>query len=278
VQPKVELPPDPQPEERAPDRRPSSSGKQAPVTQVIPGPVLPGLTDTGGTPFRPASVSTPVVKGDSRQVNKIALNQLVTGGYNTSGRPGHDGVMVVIEPRDAQNQLIDAPAQVSVVVLDPALTGQAARVARWDFSADEIAARFRKTVVATGIQLEMPWPAGPPVHNDLHVFVRYATSDGRKLQVDKPIKVALAGDPMNRGAAPTPATPAAPDEPAGPDLQATRPAEAWRRASAPAARADDAPPLRTAEAPRFISRRPAEPSPGSSDPTLQRPVWSPKRP
>ena len=35
----------------------------------------------------------------------------------------------------------------------------------------------------------MAWPDGPPKHHKLHVFVRYVTADGRKLQTDGPIDV-----------------------------------------------------------------------------------------
>ena len=46
----------------------------------------------------------------------------------------------------------------------------------------------------------MAWPDGPPKHHKLHVFVRYVTADGRKLQTDRPIDVASPGEPPTRGA------------------------------------------------------------------------------
>ena len=43
----------------------------------------------------------------------------------------------------------------SVVVIDPALDGNAARVARWDFTAAETAAMFRRSGAALAIHLTM---------------------------------------------------------------------------------------------------------------------------
>lgn len=162
-----------------------------PGTAPVFVPAKTGLSPSPN-PAKPAA--------DNKQVQKIVLNRMLTGGYNTSGKSGHDGVMVVIEPHNAQGEVLTAPGDLSIVVVDPALGGAVSRVARWDFTANEVAARFRKTIVANGIQLEMPWPADPPQHEDLHVFVRYTTADGRKLEADKPIKVKPPIDVVERGA------------------------------------------------------------------------------
>ena len=89
---------------------------------------------------------------------------MLTGGLNDDD--GRDkGLLVVIEPRDAENRVIDAPAEVSVAVLDPAVTdreGYATRVARWDFTAGEIAQMFRRTSAGPAIHIEAAWPDGRP--------------------------------------------------------------------------------------------------------------------
>ena len=52
---------------------------------------------------------------DSGQVIRIQLNDRLTGGFNSDRRPGHDGVMVVIEPQDAYANYVPAPAAVTVL-------------------------------------------------------------------------------------------------------------------------------------------------------------------
>jgi hypothetical protein len=120
----------------------------------------------------------------------LLVNRALSGGFDADGRPGDEGVIVVIEPRDRQDRYVAAPGDVALVLLDPALD---ARIARWDFSAAETARMFHDSTFGRGIQLEMTWPGEPPKNRDLHVFVRYTTADGRQLDVDQPIRVEPSG-------------------------------------------------------------------------------------
>ncbi len=145
-----------------------------------------------------ASAQPLTPSGDSRQVASIALNRTLTGSILADDRSSDQGLLVVIEPRDRTGRPVDAPAEVNVVVLDPALKGEAARVARWDFAAAETAAMFRRNGSNLAIHLTTVWPGEPPTHNKLHLFVRYVTADGRKLEADQPIEVILPGDQTTR--------------------------------------------------------------------------------
>jgi hypothetical protein len=44
-----------------------------------------------------------------------------------------------------------------------------------------------------GIQLMLGWPDKAPRSRQLHVFVRYETADGRKLEADQPLVVDESG-------------------------------------------------------------------------------------
>ena len=214
-----------------------------------------------------ASNRVPAPRVDNTQVHAITLHRLLTGGYNADGRPGHEGVGVLVEPRDAQGRLVNAAAPVSVVVLDRAATGEAARVARWDFAADQLAALWRKMPLGEGFMLQMPWPDQPPAHGQLKLFIRFTTDDGRKLEADRDIEVQLAG------------LPTAEWSPAGPrELPAQGgPAPLWQQRRL--ATQNEGPALEPAET---AQRPPAPPPPAESDTppaqtALDRPAWSPHR-
>lgn len=170
-----------------PSATPDSNQLKPPSINLpdIPGPLngLPNLLKV------PDKVSATFEAG--RQVEKILLKRLLTGGYDSDLLPGDEGVSTVIEPHDANGNIVAGAAPISVVVLDPALNGEDARIARWDFTADEVARMYRKTLLAEGIHLEMMWPAAPPKNSKLHLFVRYTTPDGRKIETNRPIKVRL---------------------------------------------------------------------------------------
>ena len=209
-------------------------------------PVFPRPSGEGGgqaPPFNPgAGPSGATAQPHSTKVASLVLNRMLCGGYNADGRPGDEGITVVLEPRDAHGRIVKAPADVSVVVLDQALDGEAARVARWDFSATDLAGRFS---TGQGMLIQSTWPAARPLHGDLHLFVRYTTHDGRRFEVDRPIRVVLAEE-RSPGWVPR--------EPTADDVQAN--------ISSPQPRI----PISSSR----IASRPAETK-------LQRPVWSPNR-
>lgn len=155
---------------------------------------IPGVTDQGAlAPLTendvPITINAPsVLVADSEDVVRIALNRDLTGGLDTNGQPGTEGIRVAIEPLDDSNKIIRAPAEVSVVLLDPAETGVAARVDRWDIDT----AAIRRSMVnrrQPAIYLELPWSGKPPRNSNLHLFARYTTSDGRKLEADRQINI-----------------------------------------------------------------------------------------
>jgi hypothetical protein len=121
-----------------------------------------------------------------RRVTHLFLNPAFTGGNDLDGQSGDDGLLVVLEPRNAANEYIPAAGSVSVVVLDPKRVGDAARIARWDFDAAQLADKF-DAGTTRGLNLSLPWPATTPRSEKLHLFVRYVTPDGRNLQSDREI-------------------------------------------------------------------------------------------
>ena len=126
---------------------------------------------------------------DNRTVWQITLHPSLTGGIGDSAS-GDQGLLVVVEPRDQAGNIVLAAGQTSVALIDPALSGEQARLARWDFS-DAETQRAMHTGSEPGIHLRLPWRYAPS-HDRLKVFVRFTTRDGRKLQAEHTIAVAPA--------------------------------------------------------------------------------------
>lgn len=126
-------------------------------------------------------------------VSQISLNRKLTGGHNIDGQPGDEGMMVVVEPLNAAGELLEVPGEVSIVVLDPALEGEEARVARWDFTSSESADHLKRTPMGDGLHFDLRWPHSPPTHRLLNLYVRYTTADGRKLQLEKQVEIEPPG-------------------------------------------------------------------------------------
>ena len=156
------------------------------------------------------------------EVTEITLNRMLTGGMNRDHRNGDEGILVVVEPRNPKNQIVPALGEISIVVLDPALEGEAARIARWDITPQELENSFRGRKLGRGLQLALPWPGDPPQHTDLHLFVRFVADDGRKLIADRELKIEPPGGGSDGGwvpvSQPTAATPRLAPPAVGPQL------------------------------------------------------------
>jgi hypothetical protein len=156
----------------------------------------PGVEVTPGTETPPGAEPTP---GDQQPAvegapTSLSINRRLTGGLDRDNAGGDEGILVMVEPRNDQGQLVKSPGAVSVVVMDPAASGDAARVARWDFQAHEFDDHFKRSTFGTGLQYELSWPGEAPTNRDLVLFVRYIGADGAKVTTEAPLHVRMASD------------------------------------------------------------------------------------
>ncbi len=183
--PKIELPPGVEEGKR----RSSSPGVMRPAS-AIKGQ-SPGVTAKQG-PLNDEELAAAIVSALDQRVESISLNPRLTGGADFDGQPGDDGICVLVEPRNRSGDFVPEPARVSVVLLDPARTGDDARIARWDLDADASREFLQTESLDRGLLLRLPWQAALPERNRAHLFVRYVTADGRKVEADREIEIESA--------------------------------------------------------------------------------------
>jgi hypothetical protein len=183
------------PQGEVPDRL-KVPGDHSPARPSIP-PVTPtageystGVAPPWNTAGQPARE---VAAGPGAAIAQITLHPALTGGIGTNGRTADEGLLVVVEPRDFAGNIIAQPADLKVALVDPALSGEKSRLARWDFSAAQTQGMVH-TGAQPGIHVRLPWKS-MPAHDRLKVYVRYTTPDGRKLQAERLIGVALNDSP-----------------------------------------------------------------------------------
>lgn len=154
----------------------------------------PKATDRAESSAPPPNVLAPstAASRSGGDVRSITLGRR-TGGLQLDSAPGDDGVLVVIEARNARGEATSARAAASLVLIDPAVPGEGGRYARWDLDADDVEALFRTPQGSdeAGTYFELPWPDGPPAHTRLKLFVRMTTDDGRQLQAERDVVVEL---------------------------------------------------------------------------------------
>jgi hypothetical protein len=231
---------------------------KSPVIELPRDLQSPGQAPLGPRSSEPSGAKPPdggawAAPADSARAAQITIGQCATYPASSSVGTHPGGLAVIVEPRDITGRVLAAPGDVSAVLVDRAAAEGAAPVARWDFRAAQTAGMLVRGPHG-GINLNLPWADGPPAQNGLRLFVRYTTRDGRKLQVERPLDLAAAGQRPS-GWLPTPQ---------GPTTEPIAPKDAWRPSDSGGAAPSEAEPDRTASHP--------------SDPTPRRPVWSPERP
>ncbi len=157
----------------------------------------PGNADPSDAPpfeSEPEAIPAPAGEGaiEDPNVNDVTFHRLLTGGYDADGRPGDDGLSVVLEPRNPRGQLVRTPGDVEIALVDSE-RGGSGRVAQWKFTAAELAGRWERRTVGEGFFLELPWPNQPPDSRQLDLVVTYRTPRGRRLVAEKQIAIDPVG-------------------------------------------------------------------------------------
>lgn len=186
--PTIELPPGVEEGRRT---RPDA----APAVQRRPGPPLVPASAVQPKASRPLSdqeLAAAIVSALDQRVETIHLNPRLTHGADFDGKPGDDGISVLIEPRNRHGSFVPEAGRMTIVLLDPSESDEAARLARWDLDADSIRKFLQTDSLDSGVLLRLPWQDKVPEGKRLHLFVRYLTEDGRKLETDRQIEIASA--------------------------------------------------------------------------------------
>lgn len=241
--PTIELPPGVE----AGARNPADG---APTAQRKPGPPLVLASAVPASVARPLSdheLAAAIVEALDQRVETIQLNPRLTHGVDFDGVPGDDGISVLIEPRNRSGGFVPETGRISIVLLDPDQADDAAaRIARWDFEADSIRKFLQTDSLDSGVLLRLPWQDKIPDRKRLHLFVRYLTEDGRKLETDRQIEIESADLIAQRWAPRSSPSPerASPREAIAhrrPKEEATEPAVAQAAAEKPVTRAPTSP-------------------------------------
>ena len=150
------------------------------------------------TPESEVALSVPaaevVIDADPRDVETLELNNFFTGGNNTDGVPGDEGISLLIETRNAYGDVVPPRGEIDISLLDPSASSEGeARVGRWRLTVQEVRERFRDVAVGKGVRLNLPWQGATPRREKLRLFVRHTSADGERIQADQEINIELPG-------------------------------------------------------------------------------------
>lgn len=133
------------------------------------------------------------------RVEKLAFQDLLTGGLDRDGRPGDDELNVVLVPQDKQGGTVKLPGRLKVVCFEIGAASERRALAEWEFAPEDLRDRWTSGLFGGGFHLQLAWPEKPRQPN-LLLVATLDTADGRHFEANRTLAVVV--DPTVAGTAP----------------------------------------------------------------------------
>jgi len=123
-------------------------------------------------------------------IRAIRLSQEKTAGQNLDQNPGHDGLMVVVQPIDQDGNVIPVAGDMTISIIDPKAATSRQRISFYRLPADEVEEMLETSeALGPGIHLPVAWNHQIPQHADLKVFVRFTSENNRRFEASMPVQI-----------------------------------------------------------------------------------------
>ncbi len=183
--PEVEVPPLELPEIRPPHPDVPDAGGEAPLFDPSAG-LRPLAPPASAGLLRPAAAEVP-----AEPTMQLVFHDALTRGLDLDGRPGDEGLRLVVTLVDAAGQPLRVPVRLAVAVVDPQLPKQHARLAFWEFTPEQSFEAFGSTPFGEGYFFELLWQRVAPANPKIEIHVRAITPGGQELRAVKPLVIAV---------------------------------------------------------------------------------------
>ncbi len=126
------------------------------------------------------------------RAEKIKFNMLMTSGQDRDGRPGDEGLSVLLTPVDSQGDLVKLAGEVELDLFDMTRPADQQHLGQWKFTLDEVRDRWHKGFLSAGYLFQVDWQS-PPTAAELTLHARMSVADGRQFDATTQVKVTPAG-------------------------------------------------------------------------------------
>jgi hypothetical protein len=114
------------------------------------------------------------------KIVEVGFHPTLSRGHNFDGKPGDDGIYIVVVPRNQHGESINEAGALTVIA-EETIEGEPHRISAWEFSAKQLEESLEPIGVSQGFHLKLPWKKGPPQGRTIQVFLKFALEDGRTL-------------------------------------------------------------------------------------------------
>lgn len=182
--------------ERAPRGLPSGDSEASLLDRKI---LLPASSASGVGPsgVNPSGIATPVIQSSAVQaleargkpgriptkptdsrVREIDWHPTMCRAQNSDGKPGDDGLYLVLIPRNTAGQFVPSLGALTLVVEETLADGSVARIGRYEFSEAELKDYLEPVGSAPGLHIPIRWTEQRPAGTSVEVYAKLTMPDG----------------------------------------------------------------------------------------------------
>jgi hypothetical protein len=123
--------------------------------------------------------------------DKLEIDGL-SGGYDTDGQPGDEGVVVYLRPIDAEGDVLKVAGEIRIQLYDLAAPPAENLLGEYVIPVEQARNLWYGKLLTYFYAVKCPWPHGPPKHPEITIratFIDYLTQ--RVISAQRPCTVAL---------------------------------------------------------------------------------------
>jgi hypothetical protein len=130
-----------------------------------------------------------------------------TGGIDDDNRPGDEGILVVVVPRDVDTSPVKVAGTLKVAAFEVTTEGLKIPLSTWDVSATELRKSWRTGLLSSGYHVSLPFQRFP-TNPKVRIIATFLPLEGGIYEAEKDVTVRLATEirpcPPNEVLPPTP--------------------------------------------------------------------------
>jgi hypothetical protein len=182
--------------ERAPRGLPSGDSEASLLDRkiLLPASTVPGVNPSG---VNLSGIATPVIQSSAVQaleargksgriptkptdsrVREIDWHPTMCRAQNSDGKPGDDGLYLVLIPRNTAGQFVPSLGALTLVVEETLADGSVARIGRYEFSEAELKDYLEPVGSAPGLHIPIRWTEQRPAGTSVEVYAKLTMPDG----------------------------------------------------------------------------------------------------
>jgi hypothetical protein len=182
--------------ERAPRGLPSGDSEASLLDRKIqlPASIVPGVNPSG---VNPSGIATPVIQTSAVQaleargkpgriptkptdsrVREIDWHPTMCRAQNSDGKPGDDGLYLVLIPRNTAGQFVPSLGALTLVVEETLADGSVARIGRYEYPEAELKDYLEPVGSAPGLHIPIRWTEQRPAGTSVEVYAKLTMPDG----------------------------------------------------------------------------------------------------